>query len=182
MSWVSVAVNCILTWKKSDYFMLCRSIKYNRASVLDSLWCVWGGGYIIMYTGVLCILYRWTHLSLGSREWLKVSKHACATTYLHSSSPIKRYGSIAGLSIDVYAEDLSNNILLDDALNADLGFMMTLPIDYGSSCIVTSAGAIGMAGTRGYLAPEYGAGKVGPKCDVFSFGIASDMGRFCQDM
>ena len=117
---------------------------------------------------------------------------ACATSYLHSSSPpyvhrdIKRYGSIAGSSVGVYAEyfliymyhHLSNNILLDGTLNAylaDLGFMMALPIDYGSSCIVTSAGAIGMAGTRGYLAPEYGAGKVGPKCDVFSFGIVSDV-------
>ena len=80
---------------------------------------------------------------------------------------------------------LSNNILLDGTLNAylaDLGFMMALPIDYGSSCIVTSAGAIGMAGTRGYLAPEYGAGKVGPKCDVFSFGIVSVVCKFCQGL
>ena len=70
----------------------------------------------------------------------------------------------------------SNNILLDGCLNAyvaDLGFMMALPIDFGASCIVTSAGTIAMAGTRGYLAPEYGEGKVGPKCDVFSFGIVS---------
>ena len=84
---------------------------------------------------------------------------------------------------------LSNNILLDGTLNAylaDLGFMMALPIDYayGSSCIVTSARAIGMAGTRGYmyLAPEYGAGKVGPKCDIFSFGIVSVVGKCCQGL
>ena len=40
--------------------------------------------------------------------------------------------------------------------------------------MVTSAGSIALAGTRGYLAPEFVAGKIGPKCDVYSYGIVSE--------
>ena len=38
---------------------------------------------------------------------------------------------------------------------------------------MTSTASIALAGTRDYLTPEFVAGKVGPKCDVYSYGIAS---------
>lgn len=38
---------------------------------------------------------------------------------------------------------------------------------------MTVAGAVGLAGTRGYLAPEYSDGKRGAKSDVYSYGIVS---------
>lgn len=69
-----------------------------------------------------------------------------------------------------------HNILLDAALQphlADFGFLMALPIEHRSSCLVTSTGSIALAGTRGYLAPEFITGKVGPKVDVYSYGIVS---------
>ena len=70
-----------------------------------------------------------------------------------------------------------HNILLDGALNpylADFGFLMPLPMtESRTSCLVTSTGSIAIAGTRGYLAPEFMAGKIGQKVDVYSYGIVS---------
>lgn len=68
----------------------------------------------------------------------------------------------------------SHNILLDASLNprlADFGFLLALPVEYKGSCLVTSAAAIALAGTRGYLAPEFASGKLGAECDVYSYGI-----------
>ena len=68
----------------------------------------------------------------------------------------------------------SQNILLDDTLQpkvADFGFLMALPLDHGSSCVVTGGGALALTGTRGYLAPEFTSGKLGAKSDVYSYGI-----------
>ena len=53
---------------------------------------------------------------------------------------------------------------------ADLGFLMALPLEHHSSYSVTFTGSIALAGTRGYLGPEFVIGKVGPKCNVYSFG------------
>ena len=67
----------------------------------------------------------------------------------------------------------SQNILLDEALQpkvADFGFLMALPLEHGSSCVVTGGGALALAGTRGYLAPEFTSGA---KSDVYSYGIVS---------
>ena len=55
---------------------------------------------------------------------------------------------------------------------------MVMPIEHGLSCLVTSTGSIALAGTRGYLAPEFVAGKVGPKVDVYSYGIVSFLLHF----
>ena len=69
-----------------------------------------------------------------------------------------------------------HNILLDASLTpflADFGFLVGIPVEFRSSCLVTSAGSLALAGTRGYLAPEFSAGKVGPKCDVYNYGIVS---------
>lgn len=56
---------------------------------------------------------------------------------------------------------------------ADFGVFMTLPLQFGATCMVTSAASIALAGTRGYLSPEFMSGRVGPKCDVYSYGIVS---------
>ena len=39
--------------------------------------------------------------------------------------------------------------------------------------LMTVAGTVGLAGTRGYVAPEFNDGKRGVKTDVFSYGIVS---------
>ena len=67
-----------------------------------------------------------------------------------------------------------HNILLDEAFApklADFGFVTPLPQNVGSTLLVTVAGAVGLAGTRGYLPPEHCDGKRGVKSDVYSYGI-----------
>ena len=69
-----------------------------------------------------------------------------------------------------------HNILLDGTLTpylADFGFLMALPLEHNSSCLVTSTASIALAGTRGYLAPEFVLGKMGPNSDIYSYGIVS---------
>ena len=61
-----------------------------------------------------------------------------------------------------------HNILLDDTFGAkvaDFGFMTPV------TCVMTAAGTVQLAGTRGYLPPEYVDGKRGSKSDVYSYGI-----------
>ena len=48
---------------------------------------------------------------------------------------------------------------------------MAMALHFGATCMVTSAASITLAGTRSYL--EFISGKVGPKCDVYSYGIVS---------
>ena len=70
----------------------------------------------------------------------------------------------------------SHNVLIDDnftAKVADFGFITPLPQNVGSIAVVTAAGAISLAGTRGYTAPEYADGKRGTKSDVYSYGVVS---------
>ena len=50
---------------------------------------------------------------------------------------------------------------------------MTAIESVGSTNIVTAAGNIALAGTRGYTAPEYADGKRGPKTDVYMYGVVS---------
>ena len=47
---------------------------------------------------------------------------------------------------------------------------MALPVEHRSSCLVTAAESVG---TRGYLAPEFITGKIGPKTYVYSYGVVS---------
>ena len=51
--------------------------------------------------------------------------------------------------------------------------MTPLPTNVGSTGVVTAIGAIGLAGTRGYTAPEYADRKRGPKTDVYMYGVVS---------
>ena len=70
----------------------------------------------------------------------------------------------------------SQNILLDEYLHphvADFGFLMAVPLQHGSRCLVSSAGALALAGTQGYLAPEFSLGNLGTKSDVYSYGVVS---------
>ena len=61
-------------------------------------------------------------------------------------------------------------LLLDEDLKpqvANFGFPIAIPIQHGSSCIVSSAGATALAGTRGYLGPEFATAKLTPKSDMY---------------
>ena len=53
---------------------------------------------------------------------------------------------------------------------ADFGFVTATPAKIG---LVTAAGAVALAGTRGYTAPEFNDGKRGPLSDVYSYGVVS---------
>lgn len=69
-----------------------------------------------------------------------------------------------------------HNILLDNSFTAkvcDFGFVTAIDTKVGSTNVVTAVGTIGLAGTRGYTAPEYTDGKRGPKSDVYSYGVVS---------
>ena len=69
-----------------------------------------------------------------------------------------------------------HNILLDGSMNpviADLGFVTPLPTTVGSTTLVTAAGALTLAWSRGYLAPEIMDGKHGVSIDVYSYGVVS---------
>ena len=65
------------------------------------------------------------------------------------------------------------NVLIDESFTAkvaDFGFVIPLPTNVGSTAVVTAIGAIGLAGTRGYTAPEYADG---PKTDVYMYGVVT---------
>ena len=49
----------------------------------------------------------------------------------------------------------------------------------GSTTVVTAAGALSLAWSRGYLAPEISDGKYGAASDVYSYGVVSLHVIFC---
>ena len=49
--------------------------------------------------------------------------------------------------------------------------MTPLPSTVGSTTLVTAAGALTLAWSRGYLAPEVADGKHGVSSDVYSCGV-----------
>ena len=68
----------------------------------------------------------------------------------------------------------SPNILLDadrKGVVADFGFVTALPETIGSTTVVTAAGALSLAWSRGYLAPEVSDGKHGVSSDVYSYEV-----------
>ena len=54
---------------------------------------------------------------------------------------------------------------------ADFGFVLALPETVGSTTIVTAAGVLSLAWSRGYIAPEVTDGKHSPASDVYSYGV-----------
>lgn len=66
--------------------------------------------------------------------------------------------------------------MLDELLHprvADFGFATPLPDNIGSTNLLTVCGSVGLAGTRGYVAPEFNDGRRGVKTDVYMYGIVS---------
>ena len=79
----------------------------------------------------------------------------------------------------------SPNILLDvdlKAVVADFGFVTALPESVGSTTVVTAAGALSLAWSRGYLAPEISDGKHGIASDVYSYGVFLNLDAVCGSM
>ena len=77
----------------------------------------------------------------------------------------------------------SQNVLLDANLVAklsDFGFAMQLPQQVGSTQLITAVVGGTLAGTRGYLAPEYIEGKHGIKSDIYIYGVVSKNIRQCM--
>lgn len=107
-------------------------------------------------------LFRWKQLGIDPLSWkrrLNISLDvARAMEYLHS---------LAHQSF-IHRDLKSSNILLDDDYRAkvsDFGLVKLAPD--GNYSVATR-----LAGTFGYLAPEYAVtGKVTTKVDVFSFGV-----------
>ncbi|KAL2536083.1 Leucine-rich repeat protein kinase family protein [Forsythia ovata] len=107
-------------------------------------------------------LFRWKSLSLEPLSWTRRLKIALdvarGVEYLHS---------LAHQSF-IHRDLKSSNILLDDdfrAKVADFGLVKLAPDKERSV-------ATRLAGTFGYLAPEYAVtGKITTKVDVFSFGV-----------
>ncbi|KAI7993838.1 Receptor protein kinase TMK1 [Camellia lanceoleosa] len=107
-------------------------------------------------------LFRWKEEGLKPLEWLKrltiAVDVARGVEYLHG---------LADQSF-IHRDLKPSNILLGDDMHAkvgDFGFVHLAPD--GKSSILTK-----LAGTFGYLAPEYAVtGKVTIKVDVFSFGV-----------
>ena len=68
--------------------------------------------------------------------------------------------------------------MLDESLHprvADFGFATPLPSNIGSTKLLTVCGAVSLAGTRGYVAPEFNDGRRGVKTDVYMYGIVSTL-------
>ena len=64
-----------------------------------------------------------------------------------------------------------------EAKLSDFGFAMQLPQQVGSTQLITAVVGGTLAGTRGYLAPEYIEGKHGVKSDIYSYGVAYNEDR-----
>ncbi|KAK8960954.1 putative receptor protein kinase TMK1 [Platanthera guangdongensis] len=108
-------------------------------------------------------LFRWKELGLTPLSWKKRLNIALdvarAMEYLHSLAQNQGY---------IHRDLKSSNILLGDDFHAkvaDFGLVKLAPD--GNQSMATR-----VAGTFGYLAPEYAVtGKITTKADVFSFGV-----------
>ncbi|XP_026390909.1 L-type lectin-domain containing receptor kinase IX.1-like [Papaver somniferum] len=85
---------------------------------------------------------------------------ASAILYLHEE----------GEQCIVHRDIKSSNVMLDSNFKAKLGYLgLARLMDHGLGLQST-----GLAGTLGYLAPEYiNTGKAGKESDVFSFGVVA---------
>ena len=62
----------------------------------------------------------------------------------------------------------SPNVLL---ARGSFGFVSALPETVGSTTVVTAAGALSLAWSRGYIAPEVADGKHGAANDIYNYGV-----------
>ncbi|KAG7028153.1 Receptor-like kinase TMK3, partial [Cucurbita argyrosperma subsp. argyrosperma] len=107
-------------------------------------------------------LFRWKRLKLEPLSW-----NRRLTIALDVARGMEYLHSLARQSF-IHRDLKSSNILLDDDFRAkvsDFGLVKLAP--EGQKSVVTR-----LAGTFGYLAPEYAVtGKITTKADVFSFGV-----------
>ena len=99
---------------------------------------------------------------------------ACGLAYLHGSKPpyihrdIKRCVVLSAVCSHSY---IMLTAKTDEGKRPKVAFFMALPVQHGSSCLVTGGGALTITGIRGYVAPEFSRGKLGTQSDVYSYGM-----------
>lgn len=102
------------------------------------------------------------HLDLLGRVTILLDV-ACALDYLHWQGPAPI----------VHCDVKSSNVLLGVDMVAHVGdFGLARIFDEGSTSLQQSTSSMGLRGTIGYAAPEYGAGNVvSTNGDIYSYGI-----------
>ncbi|KAL6001116.1 hypothetical protein ACLOJK_006843 [Asimina triloba] len=110
-------------------------------------------------------LFDWKELGLKPLEWAKR-----LTIALDVARGVEYLHSLAHQSF-IHRDLKPSNILLGDDMRAkvaDFGLVRLVPDGKDGKCSVETR----LAGTFGYLAPEYAVtGRVTTKADVFSFGV-----------
>ncbi|XP_062214781.1 receptor protein kinase TMK1-like [Phragmites australis] len=152
---------------KSEIAVLTKVRHRNLVSLLG--YCLDGNERILVYEympqGTLSEhLFEWTQNNLRPLEWKKrliiALDVARGVEYLHSLAQ----------QTFIHRDLKPSNILLGDDMKAkvaDFGLVRLAPAD--GKCVSVETR---LAGTFGYLAPEYAVtGRVTTKADVFSFGV-----------
>ncbi|KAF7045858.1 hypothetical protein CFC21_054921 [Triticum aestivum] len=105
----------------------------------------------------------WLHLETSEQTEREQLDVACALDYLHCHGPAPV----------VHCDVKSSNVLLDADMVAHVGdFGLARILVEGNSSLQQSTSSMGLAGTIGYAAPEYGAGNmVSTNGDIYSYGI-----------
>ncbi|KAL0908711.1 hypothetical protein M5K25_023217 [Dendrobium thyrsiflorum] len=150
---------------KSEIAVLTKVRHRNLVSLLG--YCLDGNERLLVYEympqGTLSHhLFDWREEGLKSLEWMKRLSIALdvarGVEYLHS---------LAHQSF-IHRDLKPSNILLGDDMKAKVADFGLVRLADGKGCSVETR----LAGTFGYLAPEYAVtGRVTTKADVFSFGV-----------